>query len=392
MSYDSDVVSATGGVGEADWDKIIKLCNRIRDSVGPTSMHQAMQSVMKRVKHGNPAVQIHALTLLEACVSNCGQDFQKELTTQFFQTDIKSILLGRYTDAKVAQRLKELLLSWSSEFKSAPHMKDLHKFMEQLRRDGVNFSTPAAAPPSSTLSSSSSPFPATAQTTQTSREEDDLRKAIQLSLQDSTNPPPSSSSSSSSPSVSVSRPVKKEARKVRAIYDFQAAEDNELSFRAGEIVTLLDDSDENWWRGETQLGQGLFPASFVSKNLNKDPEPSTQEKKKSKKKTKTGVSATNSARPINVGGAEGVVNEQKVDLLLDMLKSADVKDTSREESKTVKELESEVQSMRSVVEQTVQQLTAQEEAMQSVSSQFNEALDLYRKSVSILITSYKTKF
>ena len=48
--------------------------------------------------------------------------------------------------------------------------------------------------------------------------------------------------------------------------------------------------------------------------------------------------------------------------------------------------------MRSVVEQTVQQLTAQEEAMQSVSSQFNEALDLYRKSVSILITSYKTKF
>ena len=68
----------------------------------------------------------------------------------------------------------------------------------------------------------------------------------------------------------------------------------------------------------------------------------TQEKKKSKKKTKTGVSVTNSARPINVGGAEGVVNEQKVDLLLDMLKSADVKDTSREESKTVKELESEL--------------------------------------------------
>ena len=26
-------------------------------------MHQAMQSVMKRVKHGNPAVQIHALTV-----------------------------------------------------------------------------------------------------------------------------------------------------------------------------------------------------------------------------------------------------------------------------------------------------------------------------------------
>ena len=41
-------------------------------------------------------------------------------------------------------------------------------------------------------------------------------------------------------------------------------------------------------------------------------------------------------------GGKGGVNESKVDLLLDMLKSADVTDTSREESKTVKELESKL--------------------------------------------------
>ncbi|XP_054866152.1 GRB2-related adapter protein 2b isoform X2 [Amphiprion ocellaris] len=50
---------------------------------------------------------------------------------------------------------------------------------------------------------------------------------------------------------------------VRALYDFQAEETDELEFSAGDIIEVLESSDQAWWKGQLGDKTGLFPSSYA---------------------------------------------------------------------------------------------------------------------------------
>ncbi|PVD37917.1 hypothetical protein C0Q70_00519 [Pomacea canaliculata] len=54
-----------------------------------------------------------------------------------------------------------------------------------------------------------------------------------------------------------------QAQVVQAKYDFEPQDADELGFRRKDRITVLERSNENWWKGECNGRIGVFPATYV---------------------------------------------------------------------------------------------------------------------------------
>ncbi|ONH75243.1 Actin-binding protein [Pichia kudriavzevii] len=58
-------------------------------------------------------------------------------------------------------------------------------------------------------------------------------------------------------------PVKSEGPSAIAEFDYDASEDNELTFKEGDIITDIDQVDDDWWLGSLNGERKLFPSNYV---------------------------------------------------------------------------------------------------------------------------------
>ncbi|XP_035867036.1 rho guanine nucleotide exchange factor 4-like isoform X1 [Phyllostomus discolor] len=60
-----------------------------------------------------------------------------------------------------------------------------------------------------------------------------------------------------------------------ALWDHVTMDDQELGFKAGDVVEVMDATNREWWWGRGADGEGWFPAGFVRLRVNQD-EPSDE--------------------------------------------------------------------------------------------------------------------
>ncbi|KAH3839155.1 hypothetical protein DPMN_112579 [Dreissena polymorpha] len=54
---------------------------------------------------------------------------------------------------------------------------------------------------------------------------------------------------------------------VRALYKYDAQQNDELSFEEGELLYIQDMSNKDWWKARCGNKSGLIPSNYVEENM-----------------------------------------------------------------------------------------------------------------------------
>ncbi|VDK43442.1 unnamed protein product [Taenia asiatica] len=214
------------------------------------------------------------------------------------------------------------------------------------------------------------------------KEEADIAKAIALSLNDTQNTTSQqnsqgqlqSSASSAYPTIQSNTTATNGRRDlgcVRALFDFEAAEDNELTFKAGDVFSLLDDSDPNWWKGSNRNGEGLFPAQFVTRDVDGAKMNAKMEKDV---KVENNVEET-SQKPVKI-------DPQLVENCLEMLGDADTTGVSRPDPEDLPAMEQQCRAMEPLIEADLEGVYTRISEVDALKQKLAEALAQYHELVT----------
>jgi len=83
-------------------------------------------------------------------------------------------------------------------------------------------------------------------------------------------PPPTYVTAAATPSTSFASPPPPQhgsIQHVRALYDYIAEADGDLSFKEGDMIEILEKTGNvnDWWKGRLHGQVGLFPANYTEK-------------------------------------------------------------------------------------------------------------------------------
>lgn len=261
-----------------NWEGILGFCDLINNDY--EGHKTGLKALRKRLNNRDPHVVLLAISVLDSCWANCQERFRKEISSAQFINELKALCTS--SQRQVAEKMRITLQKWvDTECKNEPSLSLITSLHKNLLADGYSFTVDDPKSKNKAMDAKYANDPNYKLQVGSAQEEEAIAKAIAASLADAEKQEKSKKSASNTSSmypstrqttVTSSSPQNQTTqsgneKKVRALYDFEAAESNELSFVAGDIITVMDESNPHWWTGRVGTQQGLFPSSFVTTQL-----------------------------------------------------------------------------------------------------------------------------
>ena len=256
-----------------NWEYILDVVDRV--SASASGPQQAVAALIKRLAHRNANVQLYTLELANALSQNCGPVLHRELSSKAFTDALLRLASDRNTHAQVKQKVLERMGAWSEQFGRNAEFGIMEQAYQKLK-----VQQPGLMPPSK---------PVKKEISQDDRrkEEEELQKALQLSIQDKgaaggsggggggggggqsnetgrddSEPQPAQAQQGAQTQQGTTAAT---VSRVRALYDFTPSEPGELAFRKNDIIAVLESVYKDWWKGSLRGQKGIFPLNYVEK-------------------------------------------------------------------------------------------------------------------------------
>ncbi|XP_059413629.1 target of Myb1 membrane trafficking protein-like isoform X2 [Carassius carassius] len=132
---------ATGSsLPSEDWGLNMEICDTVNETdEGPKD---AVRAIKKRILGNKNFKEVMlALSVLEACVKNCGHRFHVYVSTRDFVESVlvQTILPKNNAPVFLQDRVLSMIQAWSDAFRSSPDLTGVVTVYEDLRRKGVEF-------------------------------------------------------------------------------------------------------------------------------------------------------------------------------------------------------------------------------------------------------------
>ncbi|XP_054247144.1 ADP-ribosylation factor-binding protein GGA2 [Indicator indicator] len=124
------------GVPEENWEFIQQFCDRVNANTEGPSL--ALRLLAHKIQSPQEVEALHALTVLETCVNNCGERFHHAMAKFRFLNELIKVLspkyYGTWSSEQVKSRVTAVLFSWTVWFPQEVKIQDAYQL---LKKEGI---------------------------------------------------------------------------------------------------------------------------------------------------------------------------------------------------------------------------------------------------------------